>query len=173
MNEAEKLQNDIDSILLYMNNDLENEGYLIDDGFFNFLPDASETNNLLQNYGWDYEYFQKIIKVCNTRSLVKHRRDVHRELLGAVALTEEGQSRAISVKHGKERSYELGSGMQIATVTVHGAAQIGNGNIQTIGSLFQALSEGVEAIEASEEEKQKARSLIDALKNNPLVRSLI
>ena len=172
MSEAEKLQNDIDTLLVYMSDDLEKEGFLIEDAFFNFLPKQNENSQVLSINSWTQEYLEKLIKTCNTRSLIKHKRSAHRDLIGAVALTEEGQSRALSVKHGRNRSYELGSGMQIATLTVHGAAQIGNGNIQNFKDFFQPLRSQIELMEVSDEEKAEVINIIDMLEGHSLIRSL-
>ncbi|EOP3659670.1 hypothetical protein OP161_RS05645, partial [Escherichia coli] len=90
-----------------------------------------------------------------------------------VSLTEEGQSRAISIKHGKNRSYELGASMQIATLNVHGPAQVGNGNTQNIHNVFNQLLQQIEKSSASDEEKQEAKKRLAKFLEHPLVGSIV
>lgn len=90
-----------------------------------------------------------------------------------ISLTQEGQSRAISVKHGKNRSYELGASMQIATLNVHGSAQVGNGNTQNIHNVFSQLIQQIEGSSASDEEKQEAKNRLAKFLEHPLVGSIV
>ena len=171
MSEAEQIQNDIDTILMFMNDDLESSGSVIKNAIFGFLPGKNDYEAFQNIYSWAPDRLEKILKICLTRSLVE-KTHYDREALGAIALTEEGQSRAISVKHGKDRSYELGSGMQIASLTVHGPAQVGNGNVQNFQNFFNQLTQQIEAADATEVEKQEARSLLAKFLEHPLVCSI-
>ncbi len=173
MRDPDKLQDDIDTLLTFMNNDLEAQGLLIPHAVFNFSGDGPDGKALMEKTGWLAEELQRLLKVCATRSLVKELHGSFRYGTFEVALTEEGQSRAISVMHGKERSYELGSGMQIASLTIHGQAQVGNGNIQNINNVFAQLQEQIELADAPTEQKEEAKSLLSKFLEHPLVCSVI
>jgi len=150
--DADKIQDDIDVLLAYMNDDIENNGWTIEGAIFGFLNSQEDYKVFMSKSGWDDNNFAKILKICFSRSLVKHHVGMHPEQFGAVGLTPEGQSRAISVKHGKNRSYELGSGTQIASLTVHGPAQVGNGNVQNFQNFLGQLNQQIEAADATEAE---------------------
>ncbi|CAI1818986.1 Uncharacterised protein [Serratia proteamaculans] len=47
--------------------------------------------------------------------------------------------------------------MQIATLNVHGPAQVGNGNIQNIENVFNQLIKGIDESSATDEEKMRPR----------------
>ncbi|WP_205125015.1 hypothetical protein [Aeromonas sobria] len=131
----EKIQSDIDALLTYMNDDLENLGETIKAVYFGFNKSESDRVAIDEKLDWPEEHLFKIINICNSRGLVtKNFRN-----FSQIKLTEEGQSRAISVKHGKNRSYELGASMQISTLNVNAPSQIGNGNTQNISNIFNQL----------------------------------
>ncbi|WP_421202316.1 hypothetical protein [Aeromonas enteropelogenes] len=90
-----------------------------------------------------------------------------------IRLTEEGQSRAISVKHGKDRSYELGANMQISTLNVNAPSQFGNGNTQNINQVFNQLIQDIENSQASTEEKNEAKKRLAKFLEHPLVSSIV
>lgn len=101
--DPEKIQNDIDALLTYMNDDMEKIGGTINDTYWSFAQDQEDRNAIEKLYGWAEVYLFEIINRCHSRGLLKNisNRYAH------IVLTEEGQSRALSVKHGKNRSYEL------------------------------------------------------------------
>jgi len=173
MQAPEKLQDDIDTLLVFMNNDLEAQGMLIQHAVFNFSEDGPDGKALLEKTGWPVEELQRLLKVCTTRSLIKELHGSFRYGTFEVALTEEGQSRAISVMHGKDRSYELGSAMQIASLTIHGQAQVGNGNIQNINNVFAQLQQHIDLADAPAEQKEEAKGLLAKFLEHPLVCSVI
>ncbi|GLH25588.1 hypothetical protein ENT52713_29840 [Enterobacter sp. 200527-13] len=167
--DAEKIQSDIDALLTYMNDDMENLGGTVKTTYFGFDVDQNDRIAIDQQLHWSEEYLFKIINICHSRSLVCKRSGNFEY----VSLTEEGQSRAISVKHGKNRSYELGASMQIATLNVHGPAQVGSGNTQNIHNVFNQLLQQIEASSASDEEKQEAKSRLAKFLEHPLVGSIV
>ncbi|WP_454889073.1 hypothetical protein [Serratia quinivorans] len=167
--DAEKIQSDIDALLTYMNDDMENLGETIKTVSFGFGAGQSDRTAIDELLHWSEAYLLKIINICHSRSLV--RKDYGD--FEHVSLTEEGQSRAISVKHGKNRSYELGASMQIATLNVHGPAQVGNGNTQNIHNVFNQLLQQIEESSASAEEKQEAKSRLAKFLEHPLVGSIV
>lgn len=167
--DVEIIQSDIDALLTYMNDDMENLGETIKTVSFGFDMDQNDRIAIDERLHWSEECLFKIINICHSRSLL--RKDYGD--FEHVSLTEEGQSRAISVKHGKNRSYELGVSMQIATLNVHGPAQVGNGNTQNIHNVFNQLLQQIEKSSASDEEKQEAKNRLAKFLEHPLVGSIV
>ncbi|CAI2440532.1 hypothetical protein [Serratia marcescens] len=167
--EAEKIQSDIDSLLTYMNDDMESLGETVKTVTFGFAPGQNDREAIDTLLNWSEEHLFKIMNICHSRSLIKKMSDD----FSYVHLTEEGQSRAISIKHGKNRAYELGASMQIATLNVHGPAQVGNGNIQNIENVFNQLIKGIDESSASDEEKNEAKSHLTKFLAHPLVGSIV
>lgn len=167
--DAEKIQSDIDLLLTYMNDDMEELGETIQTVSFSFEVGATDRTVVDEKFSWTKEYLYKIINICYSRSLLKK----YSRGFSRIELTEEGQSRAISVKHGKNRSYELGASMQIATLNVHGPAQVGNGNVQNIHNVFNQLIEKIDESDASDEDKAEAKSRLAKFIEHPLVGSIV
>lgn len=167
--DAEKIQNDIDALLTYMNDDMESLGATIKVVTFGFAVGQNDRVAIDERLDWTEDYLIKIINICNSRSLIKKLS----QDLSHIRLTEEGQSRAISVKHGKNRSYELGASMQIATLNVNGPAQVGNGNTQNISNVFNQLNQKIDESTASDEEKAEAKSRLAKLLEHPLVGAIV
>ena len=167
--DAEKIQSDIDTVLIFMNDDMEGMGGTIQSVYFSFVSGKSDRTAFDEKYNWSEDHLFKIINICNSRSLLKKNYGD----FSHITLTEEGQSRAISIKHGKNRSYELGASMQIATLNVHGPAQVGNGNVQNIHNVFNQLLQKIDESNAAEEEKQEAKGRLSKFLEHPLVTSIV
>lgn len=167
--EAEKIQSDIDLLLTFINDDMENLGETINTVHFSFIVGKPDRIAVDEKLNWPEDHLYKIINICNSRSLLKK----HSNGFAHILLTEEGQSRAISVKHGKNRSYELGASMQIATLNVHGPAQVGNGNVQNIHNVFNQLIKEIDQSSATDEEKTEAKSRLTKFLEHPLVGSIV
>ena len=169
--DSDKLQSDIDTLLTFMNDEIDNMGAVVKSVTFDFNENQTDRIAIDERIHWSEDYLFRIIKICLARGLVK------RQAMGCdfsyISLTEEGQSRAISVMHGKNRSYELGASMQIATLNVHGPAQVGNGNTQNIHNVFNQLLQQIEKSEASDAEKNEAKSLLAKFLEHPLVGSIV
>lgn len=167
--DAEKIQSDIDLLLTYMNDDMEDIGGTIKSVYFSFVAGQTDRTAVDEKFNWPEDHLYRIINICNSRSLLKKSTGNFTHIL----LTEEGQSRAISVKHGKNRSYELGASMQIATLNVHGPAQVGNGNVQNIHNVFNQLLQKIDASDAADEDKKEAKSRLSKFLEHPLVGSIV
>lgn len=167
--EAEKIQSDIDLLLTFMNDDMENLGETIKTVHFSFSVGQPDRIAIDEKLNWPEDHLYRIINICNSRSLLEK----HSSNFSHILLTEEGQSRAISVKHGKNRSYELGASMQIATLNVHGSAQVGNGNVQNIHNIFHQLTKEIDQSDATDEEKTEAKSRLTKFLEHPLVGSIV
>ncbi|WP_077999876.1 hypothetical protein [Edwardsiella tarda] len=166
---SEEIQNDIDDLLVFMNDELESCGGRIKTTEFDFGDGESDRKTIDEKLKWSSERLFKIIKICNSRGLV----DDQYGDFSHLQLTEEGQSRAISVKHGKNRSYELGVGTQIASLTINGPAQVGSGNIQNIQSVFSYLLQQIDDADASEDEKNEAKGSLKKFLSHPLVTAVV
>ena len=168
--EPEKIQSDIDALLTYMNDSMENVGGTINGCSFNFesgKPDRAQIDKL---YNWSGEHLNKIINICKSRALINN---VYINS-PSVQLTEEGQSRALSVKHGKDRSYELsGSSYTIGSVHFAGPGQIGDGNTQNITNFFKEMIDKIEQSDASPEEKEEVTSRLARFLEHPLTNTVV
>ncbi|MGL6547773.1 hypothetical protein ACSZN3_02200 [Aeromonas hydrophila] len=167
--DADKIQSDIDTLLTYMNDDMESLGETINTVEFGFRDDEPDRVAVDKLFNWPEEHLFKVINICNSRGLVKKTS----RYFSHIRLTEEGQSRAISIKHGKNRSYELGASMQIATLNVNGPTQIGNGNIQNIQDAFNQLIHKIDESPASNKEKKEAKTRLARFLEHPLVGSIV
>ena len=55
MNDSENIQNNIDTLLTFMNDDLEGHGITIKQGIFNFLPSGNAFNAFTNQHDWTEE----------------------------------------------------------------------------------------------------------------------
>lgn len=172
--DADKIQDDIDILLTFMNEIVEEKGVSIEHLYFEFMDDQSDWLTFNEMYNWGNENLYRIIKICLARSLIEqeYRRT---DDFSNLKLTAEGQSRAISVKHGKKRSYELGATMQIATLNVTGSGQtqIGHGNTQNIHAIFNEIVQKIDALDTSEQDKKEAKNLLSKFLEHPAVTAAI
>lgn len=168
--DPEKIQNDIDTLLTYINDDMERIGGTIKDTYWGFAQGEEDRNAIEKLYGWSDEYLFGIINRCHSRGLLKNMSSRYTR----VALTEEGQSRALSVKHGKNRTYELArSSYTIGAIHIAGSAQVGDGNTQNIYNVFQEVIDKIDRAEATAEEKAEAKSLLTKFLEHPLTSSVV
>lgn len=167
---SDKIQNDIDALLIFMNDDMERIGGTITDTYWGFAHGQGDRSEIEKLHGWSEEILFGIINRCNSRGLLKNMSGIY----DRVRLTEEGQSRALSVKHGKNRSYELArSSYTIGAIHVAGSAQVGDGNTQNIYNVFQEVIDKIDRAEATPEEKAEAKSLLTKFLEHPLTSSVV
>lgn len=168
--DAEQLQNDIDALLVFMNDELEKSGATIEHFNFAFNQGGEERITIDPVLNWQEERLFKIIRTCNSRRyLINQSNDFSR-----IRLTEEGQGRALSVKHGKSRSYELNaSKFSIATLNVTGPAQIGDGNILNVHDVFQEIISKIDNANATPEEITEAKSRLAKFLEHPLTAAVL
>ncbi|HDG1672983.1 TPA: hypothetical protein PFE07_002433 [Kluyvera cryocrescens] len=168
--DPDKIQNDIDALLTFMNDDMERIGGTITTIYWSFAQEQEDRNAIEKLHGWSEEHLFSIINRCHSRGLLKNMSTRY----ARVALTEEGQSRALSVKHGKDRSYELArSSYTIGAIHVAGSAQVGDGNTQNIYNVFQEVIDKIDRAEATPEEKAEAKSLLTKFLEHPLTSSVV
>lgn len=169
----DEIQERIDTLLCFMNDDLETQGMMAKSAIFNFLSWGDDYINFISIHRWDEQLVEKVLKICVARGLLEDKSGMGGNFGELLRLTEEGQSRAISVKHGKKRMYELGSGMQIESLVINGPGQVGNGNIQNIQSAIASLQQQIDTASASKAEKDEAKGLLAKFLEHPLVCSII
>jgi hypothetical protein len=63
--DAEKIQSDIDALLTYMNDDMENLGETIKTVSFGFDMDQNDRIAIDERLHWSEEYLFKIINICH------------------------------------------------------------------------------------------------------------
>lgn len=168
--DADKIQNDIDALLVFTNDEMESNGGTIKDTYFEFDQGLSDRVKIDAQLGWAEDYLFKIINICHSRGLMRKGYDEYSD----IKLTEEGQSRALSVKHGKNRSYELSGGSYtIGAINIAGSAQVGNHNTQNIHNVFQEVIDKIDKSDATPEEKAEAKSLLTKFLEHPLTSSVV
>lgn len=169
---TQDMEKNIDAVLIFMTNVLEDHGATIKTYEFEFNPGQPEYVKFMQAAPFTPEVLEQVLKACYARKLITFRTIGNRGF-SSVGLTEEGQGRGLSAKLGKNRSYELGSAMQITNLNIHGQAQVGNGNIQNFNSFFTQLQQQIEIADASAEQKEEAKGLLSKLMEHPLVCAII
>ena len=162
----------IDELLLFMNNEIEQEGNIIGHISFNFNEDGEDALNLLDKIKISYENLQSILKICITRNYLKYR-TMGGGQFGSLCITEEGQGRAISTEQAKHNMPVAGSNIQIGTLNSHGNTQIGDYNSQNVVNVFNHLIEKIDASDASAEEKNEAKQLLSKFIAHPLVNTVL
>lgn len=166
------MERNIDSVLIFMTDVLEQYGATIQTYTFEFNPGQPEFVNFMQRTQISPEALEQALKACNARKLIKFR-SIGCRGFSSVGLTEEGQGRGLSAKLGKNRSYDLGAAMQITNLNINGQAQVGNGNIQNINNVFAQLQQQIDLADAPAEQKEEAKSLLSKFLEHPLVCSVI
>lgn len=158
-----QMEQDIQKLLEAMNDVLEQNGECIDFPYFNFEDRENEVIHIL---GFKYDYFCSLLNRCITRKLIaKKTLDLG---FCNIALTQQGQEQALSRK-----KQQGGVGMNIGHVTINGPTQIGDGNTQNFVNYLSTIENMIDNSQASEAEKQKAKSLLQQITENPLLNTII
>lgn len=169
MTDFEKVEKDIDKILIFMNDCLEQDGSTVNTLYFNFL---NEDRSVMFDNNWDEDYFYSLLKKCISRKYIEHKSCTDKFF--DIALTEFGQGRAISACLGRDRHYELDeTKMSIGTITINGPTQVGHYNIQNITNLYSDILKAISETECSDKDKEKAQNLINELSKNNLINKII
>src|SRR5574344_171276 len=169
MEQDRKMTEDaIDTLLIYMNDRIEETGKPIAIANFSFTPDCE---GIIKEIG-SYELLEKTLRICMTRKYIE------KTFLGGLEfdklkLTEEGQGRAISCINAKQAENTSGSTISIGTVLNNGNAQFGNNNTQNIENTFMYLIEQIDKSSASPEQKKEAKNLIKCILEHPVTSAII
>lgn len=165
----EEKERAIDTLLVMMNDEVENEGFTISTCTFNFdLPDE----NLIQRFG-SIDKLHQAIHAAVSRNFIKH------FTLGtgdynSLRLTEEGQGRAISVINAKPKNEESDSKYSIGTVNNYNSSmQIGDNNTQNIDNAIKLIIHEIEKSNYPEPQKQEAKNLFGKFIEHPLTQTLL
>ena len=171
MIDREKIQNNLDKLLIFMNDTVEQFGRTIKAVRFDFNQNSQASLEVMGQNNWSYDELVQIVNIAITRNLITH------AALGShlvpLALTGEGQGRAISSAHGLKRSYELKPDMSIGIVNAQGSVQIGYDNTQSLVSVIADIDSKIEQSEASPEDKADAKELWQQVLKNPLLQTIL
>lgn len=161
-----QLEQDLHTLLVAMNQQLEDTGYYCDVPCFNF--DDPE-NKIFLRLGFDSGYFKKLIQIGIKRGFIEKKcLDLGIKLDCKYSLTKSGEKVVLD----ENSKYEKQS-MTIGKLIVNGPAQIGEGNIQNFTNFISAIDAKINEMPVSEAEKKDAKSILLKLTENPLVSSII
>ena len=185
---AEQKENYADKLLVYMKNELENQGETIKTGVFDFhisyvkryfnAPDETicEGNDLSEfkkTSGINDETFLIIMKYCFTYQYVK-KMCMGQVKFDNVALTESGFARATSVVRAEYKKAVTDNTQNIHIGSINGDnVQIGNNNVQNITSSFQYLIDEINKSNATDKEKEDALTKLQEFIYNPIVCNIL
>lgn len=164
----------MDELLIFANDDIEELGRTIHTAHFNFEETGEDTLKFIKDNPVPFENLASALNACINRGYFKKRAMTAQKYM-PLALTEEGQGRAISAelaKHSPAQQQNSGN-IQIGTLNAHGPAQIGNHNTQNIENVFTSIIEQIEKSDAPEIEKQEVKNRLKAFLEHPLTGTLI
>jgi hypothetical protein len=167
-----EMEKNIDSVLMFMTNILEEHGATLDTYEFEFDPGQPEHEKFMQRSQLDSKVIEETLKACFARKLIEFKYIGHAGF-SSVWLTEEGQGRGLSAKLGKNRSYELGATMHITNLNIQGQAQVGSGNVQNINNFLTQLHQQIENADAPTTQKEEAKNLLSKFIEHPLVSAIL
>jgi len=165
----------VDELLIEINDYIEGTGNMIEGVFFDFSRDGEDTVEFLKSQQIEYQELEQALNLCLARGYLK-RRTMGGEKHVNFSLTEEGQGRAISADAAKRNagpSYQNKGDIHIGTLNARGATQIGHNNVQNIESLIGELVKEIDNANATDEDKQEAKSLLKAFLAHPLTSAAI
>lgn len=173
MEQDRKITEDaINTLLIYMNDDVEMMGQPIDCIEFDFSQKGEDAEKLLKKYCWSYDKLTDTMKICLSRKYVEYHYISGGDFSG-LGLTEEGQGRAISCINAKPAENTSGSTISIGSLVNNGSAQFGDNNTQNIENTFTYLIEQIDKSSASPEQKNEAKNLIKRILEHPVTSAII
>lgn len=166
------IENEIDNLLIFMCNDIEQNGWTIKNCHFEFDENKEDAQKYLESSELSYEELKKIINACLSREYLKR---LYMGKSMTVQLTPEGQGRGISskLKDFSDNRIPKGSNIHIGTLNASGNTQIGDNNIQNITETLKVLKEEIESSNCSDIDKKSALNTLKDLVNQPAVVSII
>jgi hypothetical protein len=163
----------IDEVLVFSNDEVERIGDPLQTISFNFQEDGEDAINFLKAHNSSYADLSVALNACITRGYFSKRAMTAQKYM-PLALTEEGQGRAISVDMAQHTpAHENPSNIQIGTLNAHGPAQIGNYNTQNIENVFTSIVEQIEKSNALEADKKEIKGRLKSFLEHPLTGALI
>lgn len=164
----EEKERAIDTLLVMMNDEVENEGETVRTCTFNLANDKG----IITKFG-SMDRLLETIKVSVSRGFIKYLYLGHGNFDG-IQLTEEGQGRAISVINAKPKNEESDSKYSIGTVNNYNSSmQIGDNNTQNIDNAIKLIIHEIEKSNYPEPQKQEAKNLFGKFIEHPLTQTLL
>ena len=164
----EQLEHLIDEFLILLNEHIEDRGKPPAAIAFDF---SNGYDPFLEKHPVSSDIFYKIINKCKSRNFIRY------AALGSgfrfMNLTESGREKALQVMLNKSHKNEDVHSMHINNLTIHGAAQIGNNNIQNFSAVSNHVLTQIENSNLSADEKENAKSLWQKVCENPLLCSVL
>ena len=174
MNNKQQKDALIDQLLIFMNEEIEESGQLINCLHFNFNEDGEDAISFMDKAKIPFEQLALVLNTCKSRKYIAQK------VMGAgkynrIELTEEGQGRAISVEAAKHspKVQENTSTFTINTLNTHAPTQLGNHNTQNIENIFTEIIEKIDNAEATDAEKQEAKGRLMAFLEHPITNTAI
>lgn len=160
----------IDMLLTFMKDEIESGGDVPSTVRFDFNIDKGEDYlKFKEKTKLNGNEIQETLKVSYSRGYIKHPYVGGGEIY---SLTTEGHGRAISFEAAK--SYSEKPQQQNVTIgAIHGPAQIGNNNTQNIEGIFEYVLTEINNSEATVEQKEEAKSLLQKALEHPITNSII
>jgi len=162
----------IDDLLVELSDQVDSHGQPIAVVRFSFTENDHE---FLDKLSVNFDELSTVLDVCLSRQYLK-RQTMGAGKYGNLGLTDEGQGRAISVdaaRRNPRSSASVGAEINIGTLNASGATQIGNYNTQNIEALFASLVQQIDNANASEQEKEEAKSLLRSFLEHPLTNTAL
>lgn len=170
---SKTLESRIDTLLLFIHDEHEKDGSKIGNLHFDFNEGGEDQVIFAAKESMSWTDLSQSLNVCLTRDYLVHKLCGCGDY-GGLALTREGQARALSVKLvDKNITEHQSSSVTIGTFITHAPTQVGNGNIQNIESIFSCIQQRIDESYAPAHEKEEVKGLISRLLKHPLFCAIV
>ena len=159
----------IDKLLCFMNDEIEEKGGTPGIVRFDFNHGQEHFLAFGGNTELNDEEIDKLLKTCYSRGYITYPYMGGGEVY---SLTTEGHGRAISCETAKHTKEPQQSTTNIFG-PIYGQTQIGDYNTQNIEGVFKYIVTEIEQSKAPEEEKRKAKGLLQKAFEHPITRHII
>ena len=170
--EKEKL---IDGLCCFMLEKLESLGCSREEYTFTFFSEIEEIEDSLHLFkdsnSLSEEDMITLLRYCYTHELLTQR--YISSQYSAIELTRKGYAHAMSVIKGRNYQAPITSNnISINTLTANNV-QVGNNNTQNTTQLETYMMKEIEKINATKEEKQEAKSLLQSFADNNILSGIL
>ena len=161
----------IDKLLVFMNDDIEEKGVLLNQVSFDFQENGEDLLNYSNLNKITNEITIAIYNSCISRGYLK-RKLAYRDY--EILITEEGQGKAISSKNkNNEFLSKISGDINIGTINSSGQFQVGHSNSQQYEIKLKNLIEEIDCSNNSQEEKKQAKQALKNFINQPIVTAIL
>ena len=162
----QRIEEDIDTLLRYMNQNIEDQGFAIDNAFFAFTEEQG-VEHLIGEATWTTKHLKRVIKICINRTLLKYAFEHNHDYFQEVALTSKGQIRAIFAEEDirLNRKAKAPSGTRVFYQPTKKARR----EIQLYEPTFSRLIRSIETAAYPVEDRDEATTRVRRLLEYPLV----